>query len=104
MISAFRQNWSNRAERKRAERETHDKHEIDCSSLCCARHGQCARILAFADDCTHCDATRLRELGLREGATVRVLRDGDPLMVCVENARFGIARSVAMRVYCDLLD
>jgi Fe2+ transport system protein FeoA len=104
MISALRQNLTRRAERRRAARDSHQQHEIVCSSLCCARHGQCARILAFADDCAHCDAARLREMGLREGATVRVLRDGDPLMVCVENARFGIARSVAMRVYCDLLD
>jgi Fe2+ transport system protein FeoA len=43
-------------------------------------------------------------MGICEGATVTVLRDGDPLVVRVDNARFGIGREAAMRVLCDLID
>jgi Fe2+ transport system protein FeoA len=47
------------------------------------------------------EAACLRDLGVREGATVTVLRDGDPLLVRVDGARFGIGRSAAMKVYCQ---
>jgi Fe2+ transport system protein FeoA len=52
--------------------------------------------------CEH-EAAKLRDLGVREGATVTVLRDGDPLLVRVDNARFGIGRVAAQNVLCDLL-
>jgi len=62
--------------------------------------GQTARVLGFAG----CDAeaARLRDLGVREGATVKVLRDGETLLVAVDDARFGIGRSAAMNVLCDI--
>jgi Fe2+ transport system protein FeoA len=48
------------------------------------------------------EAERLRDLGLREGATVTVLRDGDPLMVRVDDARFGIGRAAAEKILCHI--
>jgi Fe2+ transport system protein FeoA len=75
---------------------------VNCSALCCARSGQSARVLCFARECG--ESARLREMGICEGATVTVLRDGDPLVVRVDNARFGIGREAAMRVLCDLID
>ena len=89
------------ARRKKKEQE-HAHHEAQCSALCCARNGQQARVLRFATECQ--ETARLREMGICEGATVTVVRDGDPLVVRVEEARFGIGRQAAMRVMCDLLD
>ena len=86
--------------RKLREAQSHERHEADCDALCCARSGQSATVLRFAPGCG--EAERLREMGLREGATVQVLRDGDPLMVRVEDARFGIGRQAAMQVLCNL--
>jgi Fe2+ transport system protein FeoA len=48
------------------------------------------------------ESARLRDLGVREGVTVTVLRNGDPLLVSVEDARFGIGRAAATRVLCHL--
>lgn len=87
---------------KRRERQMHELHEANCEALCCARSGQRATVLRFAPGCREAD--RLREMGVREGATVQVLRDGDPLMVRVEDARFGIGRQAAMQVLCELGD
>ncbi len=86
--------------RRLRERQSHELHEANCDALCCARSGQSATVLRFAPGCR--EAERLREMGLREGATVQVLRDGDPLMVRVEDARFGIGRQAAMQVLCNL--
>jgi Fe2+ transport system protein FeoA len=86
--------------RRLRQRQSHEQHEANCDALCCARSGQSATVLRFAPGCR--EAERLREMGLREGATVQVLRDGDPLMVRVEDARFGIGRQAAMQVLCEL--
>lgn len=80
----------------------HHDHELHCQSLCCARNGQCAVISHFCGDAG--EAERLRDLGLREGAVVTVLRDGDPLVIKVEEARFGIGRSAAMNVLCQIVE
>ncbi len=59
-------------------------------------------VVRFAGD-AH-EAARLRDIGVREGATVTVLRDGDPLLVKVDNARFGIGRAAAMNVLCQFYE
>ncbi len=109
MISAWRKaqlqaqlQRARRAKSKSQKQLDHELHEAHCSALCCARSGQSARVLSFARECS--EAARLREMGICEGATVTVLRDGDPLVVRVDDARFGIGRDAAMRVLCHLLD
>jgi Fe2+ transport system protein FeoA len=105
MISAWRKAQVHRvhkAKNKSPKQLEHELHEAHCSALCCARSGQSARVLSFARECS--EAARLREMGICEGATVTVLRDGDPLVVRVDDARFGIGRDAAMRVMCTLLD
>ncbi len=82
-------------------RDDHAEHELHCTSLCCARNGQCARILDLINDCD--EAARLRDLGLHEGSTVTVLRHGDPMVIRVDDTRFGIARKAAEKVLCELL-
>lgn len=84
----------------RKKKDDHAAHEQDCTALCCAKSGQSACVTQLIGD-AH-EAARLRDLGLREGARVTVLRDGDPLMVKIESARFGIGRAAAMNVLCDL--
>jgi len=83
-------------------RQEHEEHEENCTALCCARSGQSADILYFVGDAG--EAAMLRDLGVREGARVTVVRDGDPLVVKVDNARFGIGRSAATKVICQLVD
>ena len=78
----------------------HDEHEDGCAALCCAHAGQKASVIRFEGDAV--DAARLRDLGLREGALVTVVRDGDPLIVKVDDARFGIGRAAAMQILCAL--
>ena len=82
-------------------RNEHAEHEAHCMSLCCARSGQSVCVLSLVGACD--EAARLRDLGLREGATVTVLRHGDPLMVRVDDARFGIGRTAAENVLCGLV-
>jgi Fe2+ transport system protein FeoA len=88
--------------RRVAAHEEHHAHELDCTALCCACSGQCA-IVARLTGCEK-EAARLRDLGLREGAVVTVVRDGDPLVVGVDDARFGIGRSAAMNILCQIVD
>ena len=105
MIKAWRaaQLRKAKSEKRKSARQTeHELHEAHCSSLCCARSGQSARVLSFSRECN--EAARLREMGICEGATVTVVRHGDPLVVRVDDARFGIGREAATRVLCDLLD
>lgn len=83
-------------------KDAHHEHELNCASLCCAKSGQSARVLRV-EGCEN-QAARLRDLGLIEGATVTVVRDGDPLLVRVCDARVGIGRSAAMDVMCELMD
>jgi Fe2+ transport system protein FeoA len=105
MILAWRKAQVHRARKaknKSQKQLEHELHEAHCSALCCARSGQSARVLSFARECS--EAARLREMGICEGATVTVLRDGDPLVVRVDDARFGIGREAAMSVLCHLID
>jgi Fe2+ transport system protein FeoA len=88
--------------RRVAAHDAHHEHELNCTALCCACSGQCA-IVARLVGCEK-EAARLRDLGLREGAVVTVLRDGDPLVVGVEDARFGIGRSAAMNILCQIVE
>jgi Fe2+ transport system protein FeoA len=80
----------------------HEEHEVDCTALCCARNGQCAVVSRLVGD--ENEAERLRDLGVREGAIVTVLRDDDPLIIKVDEARFGIGRSAAMNVLCQIVE
>jgi Fe2+ transport system protein FeoA len=82
--------------------EPEAEHEVNCTALCCARSGQSADILSLVGEPG--EAAMLRDLGVREGVRVTVLRDGDPLVVKVDNARFGIGRSAAARVLCQLVE
>jgi Fe2+ transport system protein FeoA len=84
----------------RAEAHDHHEHGANCVALCCAHNGQRAFVTGFSGD-QH-EAGRLRDLGVREGAVVTVLRDGNPLMIRVDNARIGISRAAAMNVLCEL--
>jgi Fe2+ transport system protein FeoA len=84
----------------RRRREEHEAHEDGCTALCCARCGQCVTVSRLVGDAR--EAARLRDLGVREGATVTVLCDGDPLLIRVEDARFGIGRAAATHVLCRL--
>jgi len=84
-----------RLRKKRAEHEIHQEH---CTALCCAKRGQRMSVVRFGGDAQ--EAARLRDIGVREGVTVTVLRDGDPLLVKVDDARFGIGRAAAMSVLC----
>ena len=81
-------------------RKKHERHEEHCTALCCAKSGQRVSILQLVGSAN--EAAKLRDLGVREGATVTVLRDGDPLLVSVEDARFGIGRAAATNVLCKL--
>ena len=87
--------------RFRAKRKEHHLHEEHCTALCCARKGQTASVVKLVGNAG--EAARLRDLGVREGATITVLRDGDPLLVSIEDARFGIGRAVATNVLCKLI-
>ncbi len=80
----------------------HHEHELNCLSLCCAKSGQsvCVTGVCGEDD----QACRLRELGLREGARVTVVRHGDPLIVRVDDVRLGLGRVAANNVLCEFLD
>lgn len=86
----------------REKRAQHHEHETHCAALCCARSGQCAVISHI--NCCAAEAARLRDLGLREGAIVTVVRDGDPLVIGIDDARFGIGRSAAMNILCQVVD
>lgn len=78
--------------------QQHHEHEANCTSLCCGQSGQRLSVLCIANE-SH-EAARLRDLGLREGAMVTVLQDGDPLLVRIGDARFGISRRAAMLLLC----
>ena len=86
----------------REQHEEHHEHELDCTALCCAKNGQCAVVARLVGD--ENEAERLRDLGVREGAIVTVLRDDDPLIIKVDEARFGIGRTAAMNVLCQIVE
>jgi Fe2+ transport system protein FeoA len=77
----------------------HDQHKLDCTSLCCAKSGSRVCITEMCG-CEH-EAAKLRDLGVREGAVVTVVRHGNPLLVRVDGARFGIGEAAAMNVLCE---
>lgn len=76
-----------------------DHSHAGCHALCCARSGDCVRICGFAEACHH--AARLREMGLREGVRLQVLRDGDPLIVRVDDTRLAVGRDAAEQISCE---
>ena len=87
---------------RRPLRGAHHEHELHCTSLCCARSGArvCVTELCGAED----EAAKLRDLGVREGAQVTIVRAGNPLLVRVEGARFGIGEAAAQNVLCQYVE
>jgi len=86
---------------RRQDADHHD-HELNCTALCCAKSGQCAVVAHLVGDAD--EAARLRDLGVREGAVVTVLQDGNPLVVKIDEARLGIGRSAALNVMCRIVE
>lgn len=86
----------------RDKHDDHHDHELDCTALCCAHSGQCAVVQYLVGDDD--ESSRLRDLGVREGAIVTVVRDGDPLLIRIDDARFGIGRNAAMNVLCQVVE
>jgi Fe2+ transport system protein FeoA len=86
--------------RRRAEAE-HEEHEAHCTALCCAKSGECACITQLLAE--HHEAERLRDMGIYEGVTVTVLRDGDPLLVRICECRIGLGRAAAENIMCELV-
>jgi len=84
---------------QRLKRRLHHEHEAHCTSLCCGRRGDALHITELVGGDS--EAARLRDLGVREGANVTILREGDPLMIKVDNARFGLSRAAALNVHCE---
>ncbi len=87
---------------RRPLRDAHHEHKLHCTSLCCARSGArvCVTELCGAED----EAAKLRDLGVREGAQVTIVRAGNPLLVRVEGARFGIGEAAAQNVLCQYVE
>ena len=88
--------------RRAACHDEHHRHEMHCTSLCCGKSGQTLCVTNLCGDAAQ--AGRLREMGLREGVNVTVLRHGDPLVVRVDGVRLGLGRSAATNVLCEFLD
>lgn len=102
MMSRLRLRARLRAQRRRQSALLHKEHELNCTSLCCGKRGDELEIMTLAGD--ENEAARLRDLGVREGARVTILRDGNPLMIKVDNARFGVSRTTANNVHCKFCD
>ena len=71
-------------------------------ALCCGKRGQQMSVYKLTNEVGEADT--LRDLGVREGSRVSVLRDGNPLIIKVDGARFGIGRAAAMKVLCHIVD
>ena len=69
-------------------------------SLAAAETGQELRIRAV-QSYNGCHAQRLRELGLLEGRTIRIVTNHDPLICQVGDCRFGLCRRVAQGVLVE---
>lgn len=82
--------------------DAHAHHKTHCTSLCCARSGACVSVTEICG-CEE-EAAKLRDLGVREGALVTVVRAGNPLLVRVEGARFGIGELAAQNVMCETVE
>ena len=102
MISRLRLRARLRAQRRHQAQLLHQEHELNCTSLCCGKRGDALQVMALTGDDN--EAARLRDLGVREGARVTILRDGNPLMIKVDNARFGVSRATANHVQCKFCD
>jgi len=85
-----------------ASQDAHEEHEAGCTALCCGKRGQQMSVYKLTNDAAEADS--LRDLGVREGTRVTVLRDGNPLMIAVDGARFGIGRAAAMKVLCHIIE
>ncbi|HVF09944.1 MAG TPA: FeoA family protein [Abditibacteriaceae bacterium] len=73
-----------------------------CLALCCSRRGQHLSVAQLENE--PLEAAQLRDLGVREGAVVTVLRGGNPLLVRVNGARFGIGHAAAVHILCDIIE
>ena len=82
--------------------DAHEDHEAGCMALCCGKRGQQMSVYKLTNEVSEADT--LRDLGVREGSRISVLRDGNPLIVKVDGARFGIGRAAAMKVLCHVVD
>ena len=87
---------------RRGLRDAHHDHQMHCTSLCCARSGACVSVTEICG--SEEEAARLRDLGVREGARVTIVRAGNPLLVRVEGARFGIGEAAAQNVLCQYVE
>ena len=87
---------------RRVAQKAHHDHEIGCTSLCCAKSGQklCVTQLCGGD----IECAKLRELGVREGADVTVLRHGNPILISIDDARFGIGQKAATNILCNVVN
>ena len=90
--------WNRRAPQTA---EHHHDHEVLCTALCCAQSGDKVCVTSLVG----CEiaAAKLRDLGVREGVDVTVVRHGNPLLVSVDGARFGIGLSAAENIMGHLV-
>ena len=77
----------------------HAEHEVDCTSLCCAKTGSTVCVTEICG--CELEASKLRDIGIREGAIVKVVRHGNPILVRIEDARFGVGEIAATNVLCE---
>ncbi|NLX21634.1 MAG: ferrous iron transport protein A [Phycisphaerae bacterium] len=75
---------------------------MGCLPLASAQLGQDLRIRSVKTY-EACHTQRLRELGLLEGRTVRLLSNHDPMICQVGECRFGLCRRIANGVLVEPL-
>jgi Fe2+ transport system protein FeoA len=80
----------------------HDAHKMNCTSLCCAKSGSKVCVTEICG--CELEASKLRDIGIREGAVVQVVRHGNPILVRVEDARFGVGENAAINVMCEYVN
>jgi Fe2+ transport system protein FeoA len=66
-----------------------------CPLLACARGGDA---IVLTVDCPYADASRLRALGVFEGARVTVIDDRYGLLLRVRGARLALGRAIAASI------
>jgi Fe2+ transport system protein FeoA len=66
-----------------------------------AQAGQEVRVRSVRTD--EQQAQRLRELGILEGRTIRVITNQDPLICQVGECRFGVCRRLARFIFVELV-
>lgn len=94
-VEKSRGSWITRLCRRQQE---HAAHAADCTALCCAKNGQTLCVRHLVGEAK--EAACLRDIGVREGAIITVLRHGNPLLVRVGDARFGIGHAAAECILC----